>query len=183
MRNQAVSRRASSLLEFTFVGIPLMFVLVSIFEITRGMWMFNTLAHSVKEGVRLAVVHGNNCVVAPNNCPITAAQICQQMRNQGPGLDPARVIAVTFESSSRTMIYPNLSDCELNQNCSGCTTAYFPSRDPGPTIDDGGSQGSRVEIRAKYRFDSALAFYWTGSRGFTFGRIYLPATAKERIRY
>ena len=32
-----------SLVEFTLVGIPLIFVLISVFEISRGMWMYHTL--------------------------------------------------------------------------------------------------------------------------------------------
>ena len=176
MRNRSVSRKASSMLEFTFVGIPLMFILISIFEISRGMWMFNTLAHSVKEGVRMAVVHGNNCVIEPNACSVTTGQICQEMRSQGPGLDPARVIDVTFITETRTITKADLSACLTG-------TETFPVSATIPPTDVGGAIGRPVEIRAKYRFDSALAFFWTGSRGFVFGRIYLPAIARERVRY
>src|SRR5690242_13216787 len=47
-----------SLVEFTFVGIPMIFVLIGTFEISRGMWMYHTLAHAVRDGVRYASVHG-----------------------------------------------------------------------------------------------------------------------------
>jgi hypothetical protein len=173
MKNQA----GASMLEFTFVGIPLIFVLISIFEISRGMWAFNTLSHSVKEGVRFAIVHGNNCVIPPNNCPVRTSDICTVMRNNGPGLEPARVINIKLNSNTREISYPTLTAC-LADN-----TVIFPSRNPGPTTDNGGAQGNPVGITATYVFDSALAFFWTGQSGFTFGRIYLPASANERIRY
>ena len=61
------SRAGQAMVEFTFVGIPLMFTLISIFEVSRGMWIYHTLAYSVKNGVRFASVHGINCV----NCTAT----------------------------------------------------------------------------------------------------------------
>ena len=54
-------QRGQSLIEFTFVGIPVIFTLICIFEISRGMWIYGTLNHAVKEGVRYAIVHGINC--------------------------------------------------------------------------------------------------------------------------
>ena len=51
-------RLGQTLVEFTFVGIPIIFVLISVFEMSRGMWMYHTLAYSVKQGVRFAIVHG-----------------------------------------------------------------------------------------------------------------------------
>ena len=42
MRNR---ERGTTLLEFTLVGIPLIFLLISTVEISRGMWQYHTLAH------------------------------------------------------------------------------------------------------------------------------------------
>jgi Flp pilus assembly protein TadG len=59
-------RRGSSTLEFTLVGIPIIFVLISTFEMARGMWNYHTIAYAVKEGTRFASVHGIDCSTAPN---------------------------------------------------------------------------------------------------------------------
>ena len=54
-------RGGSSLIEFTLVGIPLIFVLLSTFEMARGMWLYHTLAYAARQGTRYAIVHGVNC--------------------------------------------------------------------------------------------------------------------------
>ena len=61
------TRRGSSILEFVLVGIPIIFVLISLFEISRGMWTYHTMAYAVREGVCYATVHGKGCA-SPNTC-------------------------------------------------------------------------------------------------------------------
>jgi len=89
-----------ALVEFTLVGIPLIFVLISVFEISRGMWVYHTLAHSVREGVRYASVHGNNCATNGNTCVVNMGPIgntcngsntsvAEVIRCAAVGLDPA----------------------------------------------------------------------------------------------
>src|SRR4051812_12070981 len=94
-------RRGQSLIEFTFVGIPIMFVLISVFEVSRGMWIYHTLAHAVREGVRYASVHGYNCTQNGNTCAVNMgpvsntctgssdAPIAEVIRCAAVGLDPA----------------------------------------------------------------------------------------------
>jgi Flp pilus assembly protein TadG len=105
------ARKGASFLEFTFVAIPLMFILISIFELSRGMWMYNTLSHALKESVRFAIVHGNSCAEPPNNCTVTTAGICQQLLNAGPGLETSRVLNMTFRSYNRTVSKGTLANC------------------------------------------------------------------------
>ena len=77
-------QRGATTIEMTLVGIPIMFLLISTFEISRGMWMYNTEATAVREGVRFASVHGVNCVKVapgiPNQCDVTANDIVQVIR-------------------------------------------------------------------------------------------------------
>src|SRR6185369_513932 len=80
--------------EFLLVGIGLLFLLFSIFEICRGVWIYTTLAHAIKAGTRYAVVHGNGCVTLPNGCAstdLTVAAVAQQIRNGSLALNPAKV--------------------------------------------------------------------------------------------
>ena len=37
------------------------------------MWVYDTLSHAVKQGVRYAIVHGENCTKNGNNCWVTWA--------------------------------------------------------------------------------------------------------------
>ena len=80
--------RGNTIVEFTLVGIPLIFVLISIAEISRAMWAYTTVAHAVREGTRFAIVHGHNCEVAPNTCAgyATIGWIARRIRQGGVGL-------------------------------------------------------------------------------------------------
>src|SRR6266705_3011910 len=88
------TRRGSSILEFVLVGIPIIFVLISLFEISRGMWTYHTMAYAVREGVRYATVHGKGCA-SPNTCQVTIGNITSQIKAAGIGLDPGAV-TLTF---------------------------------------------------------------------------------------
>ena len=96
MRRRA--QRGATTIEMTLVGIPIIFLLISTFEMSRGMWMYNTAATAVREGVRFASVHGVNCVLTPpgipNQCDVTANDIVQVMRAE-PAMAPAQLTGLT----------------------------------------------------------------------------------------
>jgi Flp pilus assembly protein TadG len=75
--------RGSTLLEFVLVGIPLVFLLISTVEISRGMWHYHTLAHAVRRATRFAMVKGQGCTVGANTCVVTIARIAQEIRRPG----------------------------------------------------------------------------------------------------
>ena len=64
-------RGGSTVIEFTLVGIPMIFVFISTFEMARGMWIYHSLAYAVKEATRYASVHGASCTTSPNTCGVT----------------------------------------------------------------------------------------------------------------
>src|SRR5438874_6963926 len=92
-RDAAKNCRGSAMLEMTLVGIPIIFILISIFEMSRGMWIYHTLAYAVKEGTRFAMVHGQNCwPLTPsvtNSCKTMVADVAAVIKSAGIGLDPA----------------------------------------------------------------------------------------------
>ena len=164
------------MLEFTLVAIPVIFVLIGIFELARGMWLYNSMAHGVKEATRFAIVHGNNCSVLPNSCTVTIGRICGILQYHAAGLPAGSVVNVSLRRSTSTHPFSNLTACLAS-------TTVFPSQVSPAALNPGGDQGQWVEIKASYRFTSALAFYWTGQHGFTFGRFDLGAVSRERIQY
>src|SRR5262245_42059087 len=93
--------RGNALIEFTLVGIPLVCVLISTFELSRGMWSYQTLAHAVKACVRYSVVHGQNCANTPNDCTVTISQITNVIQSAGVGLTPDSV-TLTFTDANGT---------------------------------------------------------------------------------
>jgi len=168
-------RRGNSLVEFTLVGIPVIFLLISIFEMSRGMWMYHTLAHAVREGVRFTVVRGNDCNLPPNNCAATIGAIATRIRDAAVGLPPADLINVTFRSPTRTITCATLAACLSSGT-------YWPASAPGAAADSGGQPVTGwVEISAQYRFRSMIAMFWPGASPVTFGTVTLPASSRQTI--
>lgn len=145
----------NALIEFTLVGIPMIFVLISIFEMARGMWIYDTLANSMREGARFAIVKGNNCVEVPNTCAATVRQVAERIRFLGVGLNP-NDLTVSLVSRSRTIGPAKLSALLAD-------TTYWPSAGPGATEDPGGMVGQPISISGTYPFQSAIALFWPGA--------------------
>ena len=158
------------MIEFTLVGIPMIFVLISVFEISRAMWNYHTLAYAIKEGSRYAIVHGSGCTSDPmNSCQITLGQVAQRIQDAGIGLDPTQ-LNLTFTSSGNSIT------CTLS-NCLANPTAWpeAPKNNPGSTI----------AIRASLPFQSALAMFWPGTAGagISLPTVYLAASSSDIIQF
>ena len=168
--------QGSTLLEFTLVGIPLIFLLVSTVEVARGMWTYATLAHAVRQATRFTIVKGQNCATSPNSCAVTIARIAQEMQRAGIGLDPASFSNVTFTAySGRTITHTTLQECLSD------TTAWPTT--PGST-DAGAASGADLEISAKYSFRSAMSMFWPGAgKASGAGIFYFPASSRESIQF
>jgi hypothetical protein len=169
--------RGSTLIEFTLVGIPLIFVLISTFEIARGMWMYETLAYAVREGTRFAIVHGQGCATAPHSCRRTVGQLAQHIANAGVGLLPDEW-NVTITATGRTYACNPLSSCLSVGDC-------FPSSADctSSDIEWAGMPGMPVTIEAGYPFRSAIAMFWPGGTPVVFGTKMLWARSREGIQF
>jgi len=153
------------MLEFVLAGIPMMFVLISMFELSRGLWAYHSVGYSVREGVRYATFHGKGCL-SPNTCSVTIGQISSVIKSAGSGLDPAAV-TVQFTSAVGAVSSNTLA----NQLAS--TTVWPPAGSNSP--------GQNVKISMKYPFRSFLGVLWSGSSSNQI--IYLPASSTEPIQY
>src|SRR5215471_2249418 len=91
-------RGGSSLIEFTLVGIPVIFVLLSTFEMARGMWLYHTLAYAARQGTRYLIVHGIDCSLFGNAYCVTIPNVAAVIKNAAPGLD-ATQMTVTLTPS------------------------------------------------------------------------------------
>ena len=181
MRMQHRRVAGNTLIEFTLVGIPIVFLLVSVFEMSRGMWLYHTLATAVREGTRLAVVHCGDCNLYPNSCAVTVRTVANRIRDAAVGLPPSDIQNVTLTSSTRTITCPSLEDC-IKAGSLGDT--YWPAGAPGAVADVGANRRAPVEIAASFPFRSAIAMFWPGAgRGQQFGLFSLPASSRELIQY
>ena len=180
-RSSRSRRRGQAILEFTLVGIPMIFVLISIFEISRGMWVYHTLAYSVKEGVRYAIVHGENCTKNGNTCPTSIATIAQKIRDAGVGLDIGNnKTSLTFKSGGvgNPPVFTDSTTCFLGGATNPCSAlgANWPAFGPNQV-------GQAIEIYIVTPFNSAITLFWPGAQPITFGKFNLPASSTERIQF
>lgn len=158
-----------AILEFSLIGIGLIFVVISFFEIARGMWTFHTMAYAVREGARYAAVHGRNCA-APATCQVTVSQIAAVVKSAGPGLDPDNtVLTLTPAAGSATS--------DTITNLLGNTATDWP---PVSAY----APGQTVKISATYPFRTFLALFWMGQRTLNDSQTFqLGASSTELIQF
>jgi Flp pilus assembly protein TadG len=170
--NSGRRRRGSSVLEMTLVGVPLMFLLITSFELSRGMWLYHTLAFAVKEGTRYAVVHGQDCALPPNSCTVTISNIATVIQNQGGGLTSSS-LSLTFTDAAG-----NATTCLLSACIANYTTSAWPN-------SSNNAPGLKIKISGTYPFSGVVALFWPGASralgGYTTVNLY--ASSRESIQF
>jgi hypothetical protein len=161
-------RKGSTALEFVLVGIPVMFVLFSLFETARGMWTYQMLAYAIREGTRYAAMHGKGCA-SPNTCSVTVGQLASYIQTAGPLIDP--ISTLTFTPATGSAISGSITSLKTN------STTWPPSTANTP--------GQSVSISVSYPFQTVLAMFWVGqgpplNDSQTFN---LKASSTEPIQY
>ena len=175
-RSMRRGHRGSSIVEFTLVGIPMVFVLISIFEMSRGMWMYETIAHAVREGARYAVVHGQTCAALPNKCSVTSADVATAISNAAVGLDPTQfTVTISTGGGAGGSVTQVASDTLQNLVSAGSPAAFSSGSTSAPADD--------VVVYGIYPFKSALAMFWPGGGHTNFAVANLAATSRERIDF
>ncbi|MCU1336089.1 MAG: TadE family protein [Bryobacterales bacterium] len=173
-------KRGATTIEMTLVGVPLIFVMISIFEVSRGMWMYHTAAHAVKKGVRFATVHGLDCVTnlpaVTNNCTVTANDIAAAIQYAGVGLPlgpSSNMTTLTFSSLNGSFSCP-LDGSDTGVDCAG----VWPPAGAGAD-----KQGNSLRIIIKVPFPSALAMFWPGSTPVSFALTNLYADSADAVQF
>lgn len=176
-------RRGNTIVEFTLVGIPMIFVLISTFEMARGMWLYDTLANAIKEGARYAIVSGKKCSEIPGcSATATVGEIAQHIRSAGVGIDPnepefsVTLTAFRLDPTAGKKIYGTPVTCTPLSSCLASAVHWPPS--PGNMPN-----GDSVEITGVYPFRSAIAMFWPGAGGMVFGKTFLRVSSMEGIQF
>jgi Flp pilus assembly protein TadG len=143
--------RGNATIEFTLVGIPLVFVLISTIEMARGMWIYHTLAYAIKEGTRYTIVRGQNNTTGHATYP----SVCDSIVKAGAGLLP-EALTLTFQSVTTTSEYTTTAD--------KCKAGLWP---PAGTDASGNLlmddiPGQTISISGSYPFVSLIAMFWPG---------------------
>lgn len=159
----------NAIIEMTLVGIPLIFILISIFELARGMWVYDTLSYAVRETTRYAIVHGQNCSISPNSCAITVGNITSRLRDAGVGL-PTGQLNVTLQSLTDNITCNPVSTCLTS-------STVFPS-------SGANGIGNPITISATYPFQSAISMFWPGAGApVSFASVNLTASSTDYVQF
>jgi Flp pilus assembly protein TadG len=167
--NRNKGRSGSTLIEFTLVGIPLIFALVSTFEMARGMWNYQTLAYAVRAGSRYASTHGQGCTGGGNTCGVTVSNVVSAIAGAAVGL-PAANFNVVLSSATASAV-----SCAPLSSCSSNSTAWPPSPDNAAGMD--------IRISASYTFKSALSMLWPGAGKVPSGTFTFVAYTRQPMQF
>jgi Flp pilus assembly protein TadG len=161
-------RRGSSLIEFTLVGIPVIFVTASIVNASIAMWQFSNMAYAIQVTDSYVVLHGRGCTEHGNTCSLTVGTVASMIATQAPSLDTSK-LKVTLQTNSASVV------CEPLSNCLSNTTQFPSSTDNAVNFD--------VKIVATYPFTSPVAMFWPGAGSEGSSTIRLGATTRQTIQF
>lgn len=168
MRKFIHNQQGASIVEAALAGVPIIFILISTFEIGRGMWAYTTLANAVRETSRYATLHGQDCTLSGNSCSITVGTLASHFATAAIGL-PSSQVNVSFVSLS-----DNIS-CNPLHSCMSSNTV-FPST-------NGAGVGNPVTVTAVYTFTSAISFFSPGSKAKFFAPDNFKASSTDYIEF
>ncbi len=169
------SQRGGAMIEFTLTGIPLMFIMISIVQMSIGMWHYHTLQYAVKEAGAYLAIHGSSTGYCKSNtCQIQ--NVATVMKNDAIGIPPSSM-TVTFTPVSSTdhATTGTAYSCRLD-NCVTDTTTW--------PISGYNAIGSEFEIKAVYTWNNALGMVAPGPGGVVkFGTPTFPGYTHQIIMY
>ena len=156
-------QRGSSIIEFTFSAIPLMFIIVSIFGMSITMWNYHTLAEAVKVTTREAASHGADCV--GKSCSWTLGTAATYLSSHAIGV-PVGKLNATFTSAGSTQT------CNPVSTCTSSATVW-------PTLSTNVAGTTDITVTASYTPIEAI-----GMMGFgTFSWSTLSAKSRQLVVY
>ena len=167
MKRHHHSRRGSTLLEFSLVGIPQLFIVISVISAGINMWQFSTLAYASESTARYISVHGNTCSINGNSCLITVGDAASYFKREAPALDSARVVVRFTDGSGTTTCNP------LNT----CTSSATPF--PDATYN---GVGQDITVKATFTLVNPMIMFWP-PREDDVGSFVVGATSRQRILF
>ena len=161
-------------MEFALCAVFVIFLLISMVDFARGLWIYHTLAEAARVGTRYAMVKGANYVDPANPSErlggATLGDVRTVVTRAAIGMVPDQLV-MRFESHAQTI------ECSPANagSCSGTPlTDYWP-----PTGE--AQPGMDVGVSLYYPYNSMVAMFFPGSKGVQFGRYVLGSKAREKI--
>lgn len=139
-----------ALVEFALMFVAFMFVLAGIFDFSRGIYYYNSLAEAARAGVRYAIVHGENASSAAGPCSGNSLSCACTDGSTGD--------TAPNSSAIRTAV---LSRTQGMDAASVTTTCSWPDRNTGGTYLN--SRNKRVRVSISYVYQPILTAFIPGA--------------------
>jgi len=134
------------MVEFTMLGIPSIFLFLSIMSAAIDMWQFFTLSYAVAQTARYASVHGAGCSTGSNACTITRAQVASYFESQALALVPAST-TMTLNDGSGAITCSPVTSCPSS-------ASVFPASGHNT------AGTNTVSVSASYTLTDPIAMFW-----------------------
>jgi len=161
-------RRGASLIEFTLLGIPGMFLCTSVMCASINMWQFFTMSYAVEQTTRYASMHGATCSANGNSCTITRANVASYFEAQAIALSAASTTLKLTDGSGTITCNP-VSACPSG-------SSQFPA-----AADN--SVGSNITISVSYTITNPIIMLWPSAGNESGSHFTLGATSTQRILF
>jgi hypothetical protein len=128
MRRSSDREHGAAIVEFLFAGIPIVFLVLIIFELCLALWSYHTLAAAIEDGTLYASTKGQGCTYTGNSCRVSVSAIVQDILAAGVGINPGQ-LNLAFHSSA-SAYYPDIV-CNPATTClsgSYTTTLWPPAK-------------------------------------------------------
>jgi len=162
------SRRGATLIEFTLLGIPGMFLCTSVMCASINMWQFFTMSYAVEQTARYAALHGATCSANGNSCTITRASVASYFEAQAIALSAAST-TLTLTDGSGTVTCNPVSSCPSG-------SSQFPA-------SANNSVGSNITIAVTYPITNPIIMLWPSAGNEAGSRFTLGATSTQEILF
>ncbi len=161
-------RRGNALIEFTLVGIPVIFLTISVFSISIDMWEFHELPYAVEMTARYAATHGQGCTQSGNTCSLTVGNMVTYFEAQNISLIPS-LVNVTFTDGSGS------TSCAPISTCAASATTFPHSGSNAP--------GQDIKVYATYTLKNPVALFWPPTQSAVWQDFTVSATSRQRILF
>ncbi|GEM_PF-702796 len=190
------ARAGNANVEFALCAIFVIFLLISIFDMARGLWIYHTLSEAVRDGTRWAIVHGDRYVDPTNPDPLTnrlpgatLGDAIQVIERAAVGIVPSQLnltFTVAAVGSGGSNVLSEIT-CKpaTAATCTAVTGTCVAAGNVASTSNwppNGCAQSNlEVGITAQYPYNSMVVMFFPGMKGVQFGKYILGSSAHEAI--
>lgn len=157
MRNRR-GERGNQILEFTLIGLPLIFILFSVANMSFAMLTLHTMQEAVEQGARYVVTHGGTCSTGGNTCGVTVGNVASVIANSSPGISSSNLSVTLTVCTAGVSTCPasgavNVVTCNPLNSCLSNSTSW-------PSSSNNTPGGYDVIVSANATTNSPIFMYW-----------------------